>query len=256
MKKRKHIFAACVAAVLLLIFAVMIFVYLAWFTPRGYRMTVALHGYEEVLDGVWLDCEYTGDVDLIYDTVYDARNRVESFFGELKASPVLIITENESKLHRIGGDSDITSFSVGAVYSYISVGVEKWNVDTVAHELAHAEIHKRLFDGKISFDRTVPPWFDEGIALQLDYNTQYSWDALLRYTEDMTLLPDFEKLSNEEYFYADDEETLTYNYLAAKYEVGRWLLENGGEKELVKLLDAINRGEDFYKLYDVPMIDK
>ncbi len=255
MKKRKHLFAAFVTAALLLILFVILFVYISWFTPKGYRITVGIHGYREILDGVWLDNNYEGDTSELCAIYFEARNRVESFFGDVRSEPVLIITEDESKQQRLGGDSDIISFAAGDVYSYISVSIEKYDVDTLAHELAHAEIHKRIFNGKVSSGRIVPPWFDEGIALQLDYSTKYSWETLLRYTEDLTVLPDFELLSDEDYFYNDDPETEMYNYLAAKYEVGRWLLENGGEDELMKLLDKINGGAEFASLYDIPMID-
>lgn len=255
MKKRKHLLAACVAAALLLLIFAILIVYISWFTPKGYRMTVGIHGYREILDGVWLDDSYKGDTSVLCDIYFDAQNRVESFFGEVRSTPVLIITEDESKLRRLGDDSDIMSFAIGEVYSYISVSTEKYDVDTLAHELAHAEIHKRIFNGKVSFGRVVPPWFDEGIALQLDYSTKFSWETLMRYTEDLTVLPDFELLSDEDYFYNDDPETEMYNYLAAKYELGRWLLENGGEDELVLLLDKINAGAEFTSVYDIPMTD-
>lgn len=252
MRKRKIIKFLAFAVACLLLISAAAFIIFAYFTHRGYRMTVSLHGYTEILDGVWLDNEYRGDLDTVYDTVKRGRERVRTFYGEITATPTLIITESEKKLERLGGGHDIMTFALGDVYSYISISTELLDVDSVAHELGHAETHERLYKGKVTFGRGVPPWFDEGIALQMDYSPRYSWDALMECTENMTLLPDFHHLANEKSFYECDEETLLYNYIVSKYEVGRWLLLNDDVDGLLKLLEKLNRGGDFYELYDVP----
>ncbi len=254
MRKRK-LRKALIFSVACLLFIFALLVIFAYFTPRGYRMTVSIHGYTEILDGVWLDDEFTGDVDTVYDTVRRGRERVRTFYGELTAEPTLIITESERKLKRLGGGHDIMTFAVGRVFSYASIDVDLFDVDSVAHELGHAETHRRLYEGRVTFGRGVPPWFDEGIALQMDYNPRYSWEALMRCTENMTRLPDFSRISTERGFYDSNEETLFYNYVVSKFEVGRWLLENGDVEGLLKLLEKLNRGGDFYELYEMPETD-
>lgn len=239
-----------------LLFLAAAFVCFAYFTPRGYRMTVAWHGYHEILDGVWLDDDFTGDVGAACDTVFDARDRVNTFFGELTSEPYLIITENEKKLKRIGGEHDIITFSVGKVYSYISVAADSFNVDVTAHELMHAETHKRLYDGRITFKRGVPAWFDEGIALQADYGTQYRWSVMLEYTENLTVLPDFSDFADEDDFYSDDTETRLYHYVMSKHEIGCWLLTYGGEEAMRELLEKLNSGGDFDELYGKQILGK
>lgn len=250
-KRRLYKILGFLTACLLVLSASAFFIF-AYFTHRGYRMTVYLHGYTEILEGVWLDNDYDGDLDAVYDTVRRGRERVRTFYGEITSTPTIIITENEKKLKRLGGGHDIMTFAWGNVYSYVSIDVDLLDVDSVAHELGHAETHKRLYSGKITFGRGVPPWFDEGIALQMDYSSRYSWDALMECTANMTVLPDFNNLANEKSYYECDEETLLYNYIVSKYEVGRWLLENEDVEGLVELLEKLNHGGDFYELYDVP----
>jgi len=55
------------------------------------------------------------------------------------------------------------------VNSYIVVSPEYLNVDILAHELTHAEVHARVFTGRLWDWLSIPTWFDEGIALQNDY---------------------------------------------------------------------------------------
>ena len=256
MKKRKPIKTLLtVTAVLLFVIAAAVIVF-AYFTPRGYRMTVAWHGYHEILDGVWLDDDFTGDIDEVYDVVFDSRDRVRTFFGEITSEPCLIITENERKLRRIGGDHDIITFAVGEVYSYISVAVDSFNVDVTSHELMHAETHKRLYDGKLTFKRGVPAWFDEGIALQADYGIQYRWSVMLEYTENLSVLPEFSDFSDDDDFYADDTDARLFHYVMSKHEIGCWLLTYGGEPAMVELLDKLNAGGDFDELYGRPILNK
>ncbi len=255
MKKRRLKKAAIILSVVLLLL-VITFVWFVWFTPRGYRMTVSWHGYREILEGVWLDDGFSGDIDAVYDTVFDARDRVRTFFGEITSKPQLIITEDEKKLKRIGGDHDIITFSVGDVYSYISVATDSFNTDVVAHELMHAETHLRLYEGKVTFKRGVPAWFDEGIALQADYGIQYRWSVMLDYTDNMSDFPEFADFSEEEDFYAEDTETRLYHYVMSKHEIGCWMLTYGGEEALVELLGKLNAGGDFDELYGRPILNK
>ncbi len=254
-KKRRLVKALLIATAVLLfvIAAVLIFIY---FTPQGYRMTVFMHGYHEILDGVWLDDDFSGDIDEVCDIVFDSRDRVNTFFGEITSKPCLIITENERKLRRIGGEHDIVTFAVGEVYSYISVATDSLNVDVTAHELMHAETHKRLYDGKVTFKRGVPAWFDEGIALQADYDVQYRWSVMLEYTEDLSVLPEFSDFADEDDFYAEDTETRLYHYVMSKHEIGCWLLTYGGEQAMVELIEKLNAGGDFDELYGKPILNK
>ncbi len=255
MKKRRKIRMFLIISLVLLL-PLITFVWFVYFTPRGYRMTVSMHGYREILDGVWLDDEFSGDTEELYDIYFDARDRVRTFFGDVTSEPHLIITESERKLRRIGGDHDIITFSVGEVYSYISVAADSFNVDVVAHELMHAETHKRLYDGRVTFSRGVPAWFDEGIALQADYSTQYRWSEMIKYTDNMSDFPEFSDFASDADFYVEDTDTRLYHYVMSKHEIGCWLLTYGGEEAMAELLDKLNEGGDFDELYGEPILNK
>lgn len=255
MKKRRLIIRLCIAVsvLLLLTISVLNFIYC---TPRGYRMTVAIHGYTEIRDGLWLDNEFTGDSAEVFEVYFDACDRVRSYYGEMTSDAEFIITESEEKLKRIGGGRDILTFAIGEVFSYISVSADSLSVDLAAHELMHAETHERLYSGTVTFDRKIPAWFDEGVALQADHGNNYTWGKLMKHTDNMKILPDFEKLSDEEYFYNSDDETVQYNYIVSKFEVGRWIDENGGFEAVTELIEGIRKGRNFGELYEVPSFDK
>lgn len=251
MKKRRRIKVMCVifASLLFIILSAVLFIYC---TPRGYRMTVALHGYTEIADKVWVDNGYLEHGDEVLDIYFDACSRVRSYYGEKTSSALFIVTENEDKLERMGGKHDIITFAVGEVYSYISISAEHLTVNVASHELMHAETHERLYSGKITLGRNIPAWFDEGVALQADHGSNYTWGKLMKHTENMKKLPDFKKLMDDDYFYNEDEAILQYNYIVSKFEVGRWIDESGGFDAVTELIEKIREGADFYDVYDFP----
>ena len=64
--------------------------------------------------------------------------------------------------------------------NYISVSDEYLNIDIIAHELTHAELHTRL---NMKALKSIPTWFDEGLATQNDYREQYGLDAWIEQTD-------------------------------------------------------------------------
>ena len=95
-------------------------------------MTVAIHGYTEIRDGLWLDNEFTGDSAEVFEIYFDACDRVRSYYGEMTSDAEFIITESEKKLKRIGGGRDILTFAVGEVFSYVSVSADSSAVVSVS----------------------------------------------------------------------------------------------------------------------------
>lgn len=167
MKKGKRI-ALCAAGLLVLLTAVLA-VYLFWFTPTGYRMSVPIHGFSKVGERTYVDRGWTGDTQQLLSQIAEAQERVRGFFGEVRSAPVLIVCDDPAKIGRLGGDHDTMTVVLGGVRSYTAVSSEFLNVDVLAHEMTHAETHWRLYAGGRSSEARVPVWFDEGLAVQNDY---------------------------------------------------------------------------------------
>lgn len=211
-------------------------------------MSVVFHGFRELSPGIYVDKEYEGDTYIILKRINEAKVRHSEFWGEVKSSPVIIISDDEDKIARLGGDHNAYTIAVFAVRTYISLSSKWLNVDVIAHELTHAETHYRIFHGLISFDRPIPVWFDEGIALQNDTRERYGDTAWIYATDYTRKKVDLDAITGEE-FYQDDAKVVLYNYIVSRYEVKKWIDENGIEA-LKTLLEEIRRGGDFYSLYN------
>jgi len=57
----------------------------------------------------------------------------------------------------------------------VMIGPNGQNVDVVAHEMAHAELFLRV--GWLARWLQIPTWFDEGVAMQVDYRSRYDLPA-------------------------------------------------------------------------------
>ncbi|MCL1828325.1 MAG: hypothetical protein FWG32_02395 [Oscillospiraceae bacterium] len=219
-----------------------------WRFPIGYRMSVSLHGFTEEAGNIYINNDYGASKKEAVRIVNEARERVAGYFGEIKSDPVVIVCDNKAKLKKLGGDHDTSTIIVYNVKSYTAVSPEYLNVDIIAHELTHAEVHARVYKGKFRFQLSIPTWFDEGIALQNDYRDAYSEDAWKEATDNGKTTVDLNDIDTPAKFYAGEAADRRYRYIVSKYELsGR--IEEYGLPALLELLDKLNQGEDFNSLY-------
>lgn len=137
---------------------------------------------------------------------------------------------------------------MNGVNSYISLSSEFLSVDILAHEMTHAETHKRIYRGGISSSIQIPIWFDEGLAIQNDYREPYSYKTWLEITENGKKVPLISEYNTSEKFFSGTTDDKRIKYCLAGQEVLDWLSKNGKE-ELIQMLDKISQGKDFEELY-------
>ena len=152
------------------------------FTPVGYRMTVPYRHFTEIQENVYIDNSYRGDRETAMETVNAAADRVSAFWGNRESRPIIIISDDEKTLAKLGGDHDTSTVVFFRAYSYVVLSDRYLQVDVLAHEWTHAELHARLYQGKLP-QTLVPTWFDEGVATQNDYREQYSEEAWAQATD-------------------------------------------------------------------------
>lgn len=242
MKKRRLIFPICIALVLL---AAVLF---AQFTSLGYRMTVPLRDFDEVLDNVYVDRSYTGDIGAVIETVEAASARHQAFWGDLQSTPSIIISDNDATIKKLGGDHDTTFFVLFGAHSYISVSAQYLTVDIMAHEMTHAELQKRLYAGKALSGQLVPTWFDEGVATQNDYRDAYSEESWAQQTNMGEITIPLHEMDTAAKFYVGTAEDRRFRYLLSRHEVNAWIAAHGMDA-LISLIDGVNQGADFHTLY-------
>ena len=119
----------------------------------------------------------------------------------------------------------------------VMVGPKGQNIDVVAHELMHGELHHRA--GYLRRFFQVPTWFDEGVAMQVDYRSRYSLSPPEAQNADYV-----RALTTESSFFVADDEALTRNYASAKTVVASWVTRVG-PAALYLRLHRLNNGEPF-----------
>jgi len=246
MSKRKKMAITMIFVVTFLLVASSFYVF--EYTEPGYRMSVAMHGFAQIADNLYMDQNWHGDTNQLLSMIEEARERVCAFFGEVKSHPTVIICDDKQKLARLGGDHDTFTVMLFQANSYISVSSDWLNVDVLAHELTHAEVHTRIFRGGISFVLPIPTWFDEGLAIQNDYREQYSDQAWLSITDNGVCVPSIDEYNTAAKFYAGDTEDRRKRYCLAGHEVAAWIEQHGKDK-MITLLIKISQGAEFSNLY-------
>lgn len=197
---------------------------------------------------VYIDNSYSGDKDKVIKIINAAKDRVSDFWGNIESSPTIIISDNEKTIAKLGGDHDIKTMVLFRAYSYISISNEYLNVDIIAHELTHAELHARLYKEQLPHTM-IPSWFDEGIATQNDYREQYSEETWKERTNNGSQIIKLGDMDTASEFYAGNLEDRRLRYMISKYEVKSWIEKNCLE-DLIELINRVNAGENFYDLYN------
>jgi len=203
---------------------------------------IASHGaYEHVAEGLFV----SPDLDRVpragaVERLSTARGRVAELLGPLEAEPVVLVTPSQGEAAWLGLAPEVP----GAAYSvpwgtYIVVSPKGQNVDVLAHELVHAELATRL--GYLDYALTLPTWFDEGLAMQVDDRDEEIAQAI----REGRALPPVESLQSIRDFSSGE---VALNYAASQVEVARWLAEDGhpGAAAFVR---ELGRSGDFETLY-------
>lgn len=249
---KKILASKCRKGILILIIVLFLtaIVYFFNFTPLGIALTINMRGFSKVHNSIYVDDSMINSKETI-QIIDDAEERVKKFFGEIKSNPKIIVTNDEKMLKRLGwtGSPAFTkTYVFNGAYSFCIISPDGLDTDVTAHELTHAEVHKRLYDGKIFSAQLVPVWFDEGVATQNDYRVKYGYEKWQELTDNGENIIDFNTIKDSENFYASDNDTRFYNYVISKHEVEIWLVNHSIE-DLIDLLDDVNNGDDFDDIY-------
>lgn len=218
------------------------------FTSLGYRMSVPYRSFTQRTDHVYVANDYSGSIDELDSIVDQATKRVNDFWEGTKSNPVIIICDNPKTLKKLGGDHDTATVVFLKAYSYISLSSEYLNVDVLAHEMTHAELHSRLYEGKLP-QSLVPAWFDEGVATQNDYRTKYNDEAWQEATQNGLTITDFSSIDTYPKFNKGESADRVYRYIISRHEVKEWIERNGVDG-LIELISSVNKGENFDELYN------
>lgn len=192
-----------------------------------------------------------------------ARDRIRRFWGGQRGQAILIYCPQQADYEQycVGGEGAGCSLGTFWGASYLILGPDGNNTDVIAHELCHDELFARL--GWWRVKRQIPQWFNEGLALMVDY--RFSSPSVWEHPDSLQGAPSgFDeydmmpfarrpmlKLSDLETtrdFFTGDYEHVMLAYQTAADEVSRWLARVG-RAGVPALSKAISEGADFGDAY-------
>lgn len=189
-----------------------------------------------------------------------ANERIRQFWGGQQGRATLIYCHSaEQYADYCGGGAESAGCSLGTPWgqSFLVLGPEGNNPDVIAHERCHDELLARV--GWWRTNRQIPQWFNEGLALMVDYrfsNPNLSPSELAQdyraeweyraYGRQMAL--SLEELETMGGFFGGDYHHVMLAYYTAAAEVSRWLARVGpqGPRNLTQRVAA---GETFQQVY-------
>ena len=130
---KKKILLCCIIALILLI--LLSAVYYFQFTALGYRASVPYRSsFKKVTDNVYVNTNYSGNIEDAVRLTKDALERDRAFFGEMECTntTVIIICDDDKLLSKLGGDHDTTTSFFPSKKNYIYVSDEYLNIPIIS----------------------------------------------------------------------------------------------------------------------------
>lgn len=188
--------------------------------------------------------------------VATARQRLKAFWGSQIGDCPIIFCHNLEDYHRYCNAPEAAGCSLSTpIGSWIVLNKDGLNTDVIAHEMCHDELFSRLGWHIIMFD--IPQWFDEGLALMLDYRftnpdprrrlDDYvdEWRIWTHHGQYSLTL---QQIRTAEGFFGGDQRHVVRAYYTAGLEVAHWL-EQSGQKGLLQLVTQVKDGRGFEEAY-------
>lgn len=225
----------------LLVFLLISFIsisFLHGFVRPQHTRVMLIDWYDFAKDG---QLYYRSDVaivkiDSLKTIITMAENRVGEFWGTYTASPKVIYCDNDADYRKFGNPALTPAVAFMNLEASVVIHPSGLNLDVIAHEFSHTELFSRI--GYLNREKKIPTWFDEGLAMQVDWRPSYSTDSLRSWTDGFIDLPRVRSMVSYRQFGSGD---VRLNYSTAKYEVGKWHTP----EKLETFIATINVGGSF-----------
>ncbi|MBT1449782.1 hypothetical protein KJ365_02735 [Glaciecola sp. XM2] len=193
-------------------------------------------GYEQIKPNVFIAKDDSRNIqELAF--IEDATNRVSTTFGDMTATPIMILTLNKEQSANFFA-SETASSHFSPFNNCLVIGPKGQNVDVVAHELVHAEVYARL--GWLTQMLKMPRWFEEGVSLLVDLREPFLPENILM---DETEVDAVKKLFYGHQFY---NENAFNNYRAARLAV-----DSVDKTQFYANLEKMKEGQSFDEVFGV-----
>ena len=191
--------------------------------------------FQKVNSDVYLSGELSSHAEEKVETlISDARKRIATHYGEINAEPKIVVLSSKQELKEYGLNDRPGALIFAPWGTYLLLNFETAGIDVAAHELVHAEVVQRVGYLKRYFD--IPTWFDEGVAMQVDYRGMYDSLTVISAAEFIELT----RLNKPKNFWSLDKHQNIQNYRTAKSAVSEMFKHT--DEDLFSILDEVRNG--------------
>jgi hypothetical protein len=188
--------------------------------------------------------------DSLIHYVINADSRIKDFWGKREGKAKIIFCKNAETYKKYAKTTEGAGFSIGTpLGSWIILNKDGLNIDVIAHEMCHDELMTRL--GWWRTKKEIPTWFDEGLALMLDYRFVSSQDSIQRYIDyrsELSYLTSkpipLEEIVTQKGFFGKSELFTKIAYFTSAVEVSR-KISLKGKQEIFRTIEKTKKEGKF-----------
>jgi hypothetical protein len=204
-------------------------------------MLIGFSGLETLSEGTRVQAQSTASERLqVLELQQQAKARITKTFGSPRVKPIVIFLKNPPAFFPFPLNEYGSTQFVGT-RACVIIGPQGTNLNVVTHELMHAELYERV--GMWRRLTMIPAWFDEGVAMQMDFRSEYN---LKQPSNDLASV---QTLRSNSQFNAGNDQQLTQHYAFAKAIVAKWLTKIGFSN-LYSSLERIRAGEKLESVFE------
>ncbi len=186
--------------------------------------------YSEIAPNIFVSDSFNlNQKDKLLSKITLGKSRVNTTFGQMISNPKVVFTTNESEAS-VFGSNIYGSALLTPLGQCIVFGSKGQNIDVIAHEYTHAEVHHRV--GWLKHLLNVPIWFNEGVALLVDFRKPY-------------LLKNIDLSSKEVEFVKNNK----FNFSIGNYQAARVLVDSIDKSNLYQNLEKLKQGQDINSVF-------
>ena len=216
----------------------------AIFPQTSRCMLIGLSGFEKY-DGIY----FAPQTDVptqktVIEYVHEGKTRIESLFSNRKGTPVIIYCRTTDEFEKYGANASSPAVTQLSIFGeFVVINGTQIDKDVFAHEMCHSELQSQI--GWYKRSTKIPTWFDEGLAMQVDYRSYYGEDSLIAAINNGMKMADVTKMKTLSEFNQGNDDEVWLHYAAAKHVVGQWYTK----EKLTKFIKDMNDGDGFEKAY-------
>jgi hypothetical protein len=193
--------------------------------------------YSEISPNVFASNSFNRDQqEKLLAVIELGKSRVNQTFGDMIANPKVVIAANDIEASDFGsnpyGKALLTPLGQCIIF-----GPKGQNIDVIAHEYTHAEVHYRV--GWLNHMLNVPIWFNEGVALLVDFREPYLLENI--------------KLSFDQ---INSVKSDGFDFSIASYKASRVLVEHLDKSTLYDDLEKLKQGQDIKSVFALQISTK